>query len=547
MDEAMDIKILLEDALKDLHKVATRAELQDGCYELRVDFGSVLKFKSPEWELIFGSSGTGKTILFKAWEEEVHCGVPRPKVLPIYISAERLRGAPGAQLAEPKDRAEAHFNAFLEHFAEEVEGVAEKLRLRDRDDGVRFRRLKRQSEQIEELLDAVQRAVNQGKVVGMPGNATQEEERVDEEEDRSKVVGVFRAWFAATLGVLFGGRAERSRSRGSLARRRLRRRSGVEPDFREARKRLSDIASTLEIERFCVLLDEWSAVDAQVQPWLAEWLLHCFGGHKMITFKIASNRTDTRLRDEALGIGFRLGKDIDNAGALDHPRMSEADLVAFFELLLLKRLGQIRTDLADYFVGDRLSRPKSEFVDSMFADRAAFVTLVRGTEGIPRTFLRAFHKLVDAGIPEEGWTVGEVEKIVGSPQLPTELFENELSDTEMTFQYTIRPVVVTTGSRYFLVRADDRELASQKLAEMLETELIYPDKSEVLPESLRDRFDGYWLSEDGWWSFGRSRLQMQGMFEDTEGPTEGWLNPKEPLIESLEDAKPYLLDFSKWR
>jgi hypothetical protein len=540
MDEA------LEDALKDLHKVATRAELQDGCYELRVDFGSVLKFKSPEWELIFGSSGTGKTILFKAWEEEVHCGVPRPKVLPIYISAGRLRGAPGAQLAEPKDRAEAHFEAFLEHFAEEVEVAAEKLRLRDRDDGVGFRRLKRQAEQTEELLDAVQHAVSQGRVVGMPGNAIQEEERVDEEEHRSKVVGMFRAWFAATLGVLFSGRVERSRSRGSAARRYLRRRSGVEPDFREARKRLSDVASTLEVERFCVLLDEWSAVDSRIQPWLAEWLLACFGGHRKITFKIASNRTDTRLRDETLGIGFRLGKDIDSAGALDHPRMSEADLAAFFELLLLKRLGQLSADLA-YFVGDRLSRPRPEFVDSMFADRTAFVTLVRGTEGIPRTFLRAIHKLVDAGIPEGGWTVGEVEEVVGPPQLPTELFENELSETEMTFQYTIRPVVVTTGSRYFLVRAGDREVARQKLAEMLETELVYPDESEVLPESLRDRFDGYWLSEDAWRSFGRSRLQMQGMSEEAEGPTEGWLNPKEPRIESFEDAETYVLDFSRWR
>lgn len=348
-------------------------------------------------------------------------------------------------------------------------------------------------------------------------------------------------------GVAFGGRGERSRSSGSLARRRLHRSRGFEPDFGEARKRLADLASTLEIQRFCVLLDEWSAIDSRVQPWLAEWLLDCFGAHKRITFKIASDRPDTRLRDEALGIGFRLGKDIENAGALDEPRMSEADLVAFLELLLLKRLGQIRTDLVDHFVGDRLSRPRSEFVDTMFADREAFVTLVGGTEGIPRTFLLAFHKLVDAGIPAGGWTIDEVESIVGPPQEPTELFADELSDAGMAWHFTIRPVAVTTGSRYFLIRAEDREIADRKLAEMIETELIYPDESGVLPESLGDRFDGYWLSEDGWLSFGRPRLQMQGMVEGAEGPTEGLLNPKEPLIESADDAEPYVLDFTRWR
>jgi hypothetical protein len=547
MDEAMDIKAVLEDALKELRTLSTRAELQDGCYETRIDFGTVLQFDSPEWELIFGSLGAGKTILLKAWEEEVHCGVARPKVLPIYVSADRLRGAPGAQVSEPGARAEAHFIAFLKQFAEAVNVAAQKLRKRDRDDGVGSRRLKRQAELIEDLLEAVQRAVREGTVVDMPANATQEEERVEEDEERSKAIGWFRAWWAAVPGFGFGGRGERSRSRGSLARRRLRRSSGLEPDFGEARKRLADLASTLEIQRFCVLLDEWSAVDSRVQPWLAEWLLTCFGAHKRITFKIASDRPDTRLRDEALGIGFRLGRDIENAGALDEPRMSEADLVAFFELLLLKRLGQIRTDLVDHFVGDRLSRPNTEFVDTMFANREAFLTLVRGTEGIPRTFLLAFHKLVDAGIPEGGWTIEEVERTVGPPQEPTELFADELSDAGMAWHFTIRPVAVTTGSRYFLIRAEDREIAGQKLAEMIETELVYRDESGVLPESLRDRFDGYWLSEDGWLSFGRPRLQMQGMFEGAEGPTEGFLNPRDPLIESAKDAERYVLDFTRWR
>jgi hypothetical protein len=202
MDEAMDIKAVLEDALKELHTLSTRAELQDGCYEMRIDFGTVLQFDSPEWELILGSLGAGKTILLKAWEEEVHSGVARPKVLPIYVSADRLRGAPGAQASEPGARAEAHFIAFLKQFAEAVNVAAQKLRERDRDDGVGSRRLKRQAELIEDLLDAVQRAVSEGRVVDLPANATQEEERVEEEEERSKVVGWFRAWWAAVLESL---------------------------------------------------------------------------------------------------------------------------------------------------------------------------------------------------------------------------------------------------------------------------------------------------------------------------------------------------------
>jgi hypothetical protein len=540
----------LEAALAQLYKLGARAELQDSYYPIYVPIGTFLKFDSPDWEIVFGSPGSGKTILLKAWQEAAFDALDRPRVLPIYISGRELRGAPDEGGAA-KVLAERYFQAFLEHFGIQIREVAERARARHFHFAVHDDRIpRRKVRTVDELLEAIDQAIIEGRPARSPQATEYEEEDVEEAGRRMKLgarlLGRLSEFPRLIAGVFF----ERSRSRTSTARRRLRRTGTMTPHFVQVNKHLKELADVLGVDRFCVLLDEWSAIDAAAQPWLAEWLLRAFAGNQRVAIKVASNRTHTRLWDEQREIGFRLGVDLFDAGALDHPQMTEADLIAFFETMLFKRLVAISSDLGPAYVRDRTGRPHPELIESIFASRDAFEALAVGTEGIPRIFLATFQNLIDRGLPPGGWTLEEVREVVGAPEQPIDakVFKDEVTEGEIAFHWVIRPVAVATESRFFLVRAEDREQAAESFAELLKLRLIYRDPSSTLPESLKESFDGYWLSEELWGTLGRAILYKRGLSEkESQGPTEGLLYANDPEISSWEGAQQYVVNFDEWR
>lgn len=540
------IRGALEDALGELHTISVRAELQDSYYPIHIPIGTFIKFDSPDWEIVFGSPGSGKTILLRAWQEAVFDAPEPERILPAYVSGRDLGEAPG-QAGDPAALAEAHFQAFLEQFGAEVRDASQRTRqketFRDRRDG------KRQAKAVDDLLEAINRAVKVGREVQRPGQMEYVEEDTTVTDDQTLMGAGIRGRVSAFFRLFVSGRIERSKSKDATVRRQRRRSGTMSPHFAEVNRRIEDLAQALGVERFCVLFDEWSAIDAAVQPRLAAWLLRAFHGTRRISIKIASNRGHTRIWDEKEKLGFELGENLFDAGALDHPQMTEADLIAFFEEMLFKRLVSLRSDLGPAFVRDRLGRPGPEFLAEMFATPQAFELLATGTEGIPRTFLASFQKLIDQGLPERGWTVDEVQELVGQPEQPLqvlEVFKDDFSEGEVVFQWVIRPVAVSTESRFFLVRAADRERAEDPLGELLRLKLIECADAEILPAVLREEFDPYRIGDALWGTLGRPILYKRGQ-EASQGPTEGLLYPKEPRIFTAEDALPYVLDFSRWR
>lgn len=556
MHELEQMREVLAQALDELPAISVRAEKHDAYEPIYVDVGAYLRFASPEWETVLGKPGSGKTILLKAWEEEVFDAIERPSILPIYVSARHMLDAPGDD-GSPAERGELHFQAFLEEFGAAVRAASHRARIGDSwVDRLQSGNLRRKPKVIADLLETINRAIQRGRPVHRPRDQKHEEAQGRESEDKQsfgvRLLGGFSGFsgFGASFGIRGG--ADVSGSERSSAKERLSGSGPMTPDFKKVTECLEELAEALEAERFCVLLDDWSLIDLRVQPWVAAWLKRTFDGNSRIALKIAGSPEQIAFWDEVEEIGLRPVIDIRERGTLDHPLMAEGDLVAFFEQILLKRLVTLQGDL-EVFAEDRLNRPRSEFINMMFETHEAFELLAIGTEGIPRNFLIALLELVDGGLPLDGWSTAAVREVIGAPELPIpksvslpEIEEAEITDIEALLEYVIRPRVVANGSRFFLVRTEDRKQVGAPFEALLERGLIEPDGSGVLPSRLQKRFEGFWLSEDRWHALGRAILLFRKTQREPDRTLDQLLAASSPRISSARSADAYVLDFTQW-
>lgn len=154
-------------------------------------------------------------------------------------------------------------------------------------------------------------------------------------------------------------------------------------DFADAFQR---VANDISPHRLWILLDEWSSLAAEVQPFLADVVRRSLLPVRGVTVKIAAIedrslfRVPTKFGDyRGIEVGADMSADInlddfmvfanDNEHAMD-----------FFATLLSRHVSCREKGAAGAIDAD-------EFVQRGFRDRAAFRELVRAAEGIPRDAL----------------------------------------------------------------------------------------------------------------------------------------------------------------
>lgn len=540
------------EALNKLHTVASNAEFHEGFEPIYVDLGPVLRFDSPDWEILFGKPGAGKTMAMKAWEEGVWTSVGPPTILPVYVSGRDILDPPHAG-DDPHERAVAHFQLFLERFAHQLKRAAINARRKqgvvERILGDRAARAKQK--RIEEKLAEILYAVQTGQPLPSYDQLVYQHELTRDHEDRSTWGGRIQGGISemgARIGM--GGEASRESASNSQAREKITGMARMGPRYAEIRGYVAELAEELDVTRICVLIDEWSMIDPAVQPGLAELLARSLWGSPRISLKIAANRSKMQLTDPDTGHGFQVERDIFEGMDLDHPQMSETALVDFYEELLFKRLSFLDYEL-ETFVVDRSGRPSSDFLEAMFENREAFEVLVKGTEGITRSFLTTMRRLAESGVPEGGWSVADVQELVGPPDMPlaegvqdTDSFE-QLTAAELILEYVIRPVVVATETRLLLVRPADKRQVRVPMAQLARRGVIMTAFPDDLPEGLEE-YGAYWVSEDQWLAFARAISYKQDPTIGHSGAMEV-IEPKEPQISDEDGAQIYVLDFDRYR
>jgi hypothetical protein len=150
-----------------------------------------------------------------------------------------------------------------------------------------------------------------------------------------------------------------------------------------------------------VVLDEWSEIPLDLQPYLADLIRRTILPARGVTVKIAAieQRCNFRVPDSAVGhIGIEIGADAAASISLDEFLVFEnnPDLAKrFFRELLYRHVRALVATTRELNV----PASSSEFISSLFTQRPAFEEFVRSAEGVPRDAINiAAQKALDSAV-----------------------------------------------------------------------------------------------------------------------------------------------------
>ncbi|WP_421589704.1 hypothetical protein [Rahnella aceris] len=154
--------------------------------------------------------------------------------------------------------------------------------------------------------------------------------------------------------------------------------------FGSITKILNKIVSLLPSEELWILIDEWSEIPLDLQPYLAELLRRILYPVPGITVKIAAiaHRCNFMVTDPENGvsIGIELGSDASSVINLDEYMVFDNDRDAakdFFKTLLHRHVCAIdKNSICD--------QEATLFINDIFTQNSAFDEYVRAVEGVPR-------------------------------------------------------------------------------------------------------------------------------------------------------------------
>jgi len=159
-------------------------------------------------------------------------------------------------------------------------------------------------------------------------------------------------------------------------------------NFSDVARALRELSETLATRRIWLLLDEWSSVTRDIQPYLAEFLVRCVMPLQRFVVKIGAIEQHASFRtivgDQIVGI--ELGADMSATVTLDDFMVYEGNELQsrnFFLGLFFKHL----TAADDEMIAVDGLNDSSDIVRLGFTDIRAFDELVRAAEGVPRDAL----------------------------------------------------------------------------------------------------------------------------------------------------------------
>lgn len=144
-----------------------------------------------------------------------------------------------------------------------------------------------------------------------------------------------------------------------------------------------------------VIIDEWSAIPYDIQPYLAEFIKKSFIPTPYVTLKIGAleyRSNFTIPRDKHNYVGLELGSDISSNLDIDeyyvYDRNPE-EITGKFADILHKH---IMSELPENYLENNLGlNTLNQFIQALFSGKPAFNELVRASEGVIRDFINIFN------------------------------------------------------------------------------------------------------------------------------------------------------------
>lgn len=163
------------------------------------------------------------------------------------------------------------------------------------------------------------------------------------------------------------------------------------PDLHYHLKKVLEYADT----ELILIIDEWSAIPIDIQPFLSEFLKKSFIPTSDVTLKIGAleyRSNFTIPREKHNYIGFELGSDISTNLDIDEYYVYDRNptqITKVFSEILFKHL---KSELPENYLEDNFKiKSESQFIQGMFSGKPAFNELVRASEGVIRDFINIFN------------------------------------------------------------------------------------------------------------------------------------------------------------
>jgi len=407
-----DQGLLADEAVRHAVSVmAERAEREPDKNQLFatfVDPGLTEQLHNTNHQIIYGRRGTGKTHVMQVLFQNA---TDWPRRIAMYVDMRRL-GTSGAY--EDTDRPLAsRVTSLLRTLLTEIHtyllDVATHPAVNARDEAF-------------EALEALEKAIVRGIYPG--ANLTVEQERSSKHDGKSAI----DVSIAPQPQMRFGmegtkntGHRERTVHEGTALER---------VDFQAMASSLTRVLAACGIERYTLLLDEWSAVPFELQPWLADFLRRGLCVVPEATVKIAAieYRSNFSERVGKNRLGFELSSEISAAIDLDDYFVydrNRQDTEELFAEMLYRHLAveletgewlretdqygsvpstahgplQVRDVVGDdgHIISAYLTEmhgidDPAALVKKLFGSSRVFAELVRAAEGVARDFILIFTK-----------------------------------------------------------------------------------------------------------------------------------------------------------
>lgn len=335
-----------------------------------VDAGPLFTLLSiPDHQIIFGRRGTGKTHAF-----QYLAGVAKDKIdIVSYSDLSNLGSSGGIYSNQEIPITERATRLLVDSLLDIHENLYEIFVEASETFDL---------SQTGPLLDQLAEAVTEVRVVGSVERETSGQHSFcDRSEDKFSLIASPNQ-FDASAGVIRASEATHVSSKKQKV-------SGPERHsvhFGAVRRILEKMSTVVSPHRIWILLDEWSSVPLELQPYLADLLRRCVFPIRDITVKIAAidYRSQFQL-SEIPGdyVGIEVGADASTDIDLDSFMVFDNDEYRsrnFFKYLFYKHL-VVSEDLANTDVAEW---SPDQIISAAFTQLSSFDELVRAAEGVPR-------------------------------------------------------------------------------------------------------------------------------------------------------------------
>ncbi|MFM5914656.1 MAG: hypothetical protein ACKOPR_07930 [Chakrabartia godavariana] len=448
-------------------------------------------------QVIYGRRGTGKTHALKVLAEHVE----KESEIPVFLDM-RTVGSNGSIYADASrplaERASLLISDVLSGILNEFYGILLKI-IEDHPN----------TDEVTRRLDAFQNAIS---TVKIEGEVLEESSETDKRETSSGLKSLLSLSNSPSASLGFDS-TKTSMSSTSKTERRTGRET-IYLSFGSVSNTLSNLIDIFGGQRVWMLIDEWSEVPIDLQPYLADIIRRVLLPINKVSVKIAAieHRTNfTILKDRGEYIGLELGADVSADLNLDDFLVfdnNQSKSVEFIGTLIFRHYAStpgIKVRFASY----------NELISTLFTQKPAFEEFVRAVEGVPRDALNLIAKVVTKAF---GVPIAMSHVRAGASdwynQDKAAVIKNDESLSRL-LQHIVSEVISNRRARAFLLSSSSRYLEIDRL---FDARLLHILKKNI---SSRDdpgaRFDAYKIDYGCYVDLINTTKSPMGLFEVEEG------------------------------